>query len=124
MKAAARVLEQRGYAGFTTNHVAEIAGVGIASVYEYFRNKESIVAAVIEQIVEELITAIERGLVAARACTPEEALSLWLHAMFEAVDQRRTLVAVIVREVPFVYDVPAMKRFRVQLLELSRRGRF
>jgi AcrR family transcriptional regulator len=36
VEAGARVLERHGYEALTTNRVAELAGVGIASLYEYF----------------------------------------------------------------------------------------
>ena len=39
LEGAARVLQQRGAAGFTTNHVAAATGVSIGSVYQYFPNK-------------------------------------------------------------------------------------
>ena len=43
LEAATYILVKDGWAKFTTNHVAERAGVNIASVYQYFPNKESIV---------------------------------------------------------------------------------
>lgn len=43
LQAAAYILEKHGWEGFTTNRVAERAGVNIASLYQYFPNKESIV---------------------------------------------------------------------------------
>ena len=43
VEACARLLPELGYAGVTTNHVAEAAGVGIASLYEYFPGKDAIV---------------------------------------------------------------------------------
>jgi hypothetical protein len=36
VEAAARVFEERGYAGATTNRIAERAGVSIGSLYQYF----------------------------------------------------------------------------------------
>jgi AcrR family transcriptional regulator len=42
LKAAIRVLEREGAAGFTTIRVAERAGVSVGSLYQYFPNKESI----------------------------------------------------------------------------------
>lgn len=42
LEAAARVLIEKGYAGATTNHIAETAGVSIGSLYQYFPNKEAI----------------------------------------------------------------------------------
>jgi AcrR family transcriptional regulator len=48
IEAAARVLSRRGYAGATTNHIAERAGVSIGTLYEYFRNKDQLVTAVVD----------------------------------------------------------------------------
>lgn len=47
--AAAHILEHKGEAGLTTNHVAEKAGVSIGSVYQYFCSKEDIVLALAER---------------------------------------------------------------------------
>src|SRR5215469_18201290 len=42
LEAGAYILVKDGWEGFTTNRVAERAGVNIASLYQYFPNKESI----------------------------------------------------------------------------------
>jgi AcrR family transcriptional regulator len=42
LDAAARILVKDGYDAFTTNRVAETAGVSIGSLYQYFPNKESL----------------------------------------------------------------------------------
>ncbi len=44
VEAGAYILIRGGWENFTTNAVAERAGVNIASLYQYFPNKESIVA--------------------------------------------------------------------------------
>lgn len=43
LEAGAYILVKDGWEKFTTNNVAERAGVNIASLYQYFPNKESIV---------------------------------------------------------------------------------
>src|SRR4030095_9527180 len=43
LEAATYILVRDGWNKFTTNRVAERAGVNIASLYQYFPNKESIV---------------------------------------------------------------------------------
>ena len=58
MAASARVLVKRGFDGFTTNEVATAAGVSIGSLYQYFPNKEALVAALIERHVEDMNAAI------------------------------------------------------------------
>jgi len=54
LAASARILVKRGFDGFTTNEVATAAGVSIGSLYQYYPNKEALVAALIEQHVEEM----------------------------------------------------------------------
>ena len=44
LEAAAYILVREGWERFTTNRVAERAGVNIASLYQYFPGKEAIVA--------------------------------------------------------------------------------
>ncbi len=45
LDAAARLLVEQGYADTTTNSVAEIAGVSIGSLYQYFPNKDALIVA-------------------------------------------------------------------------------
>lgn len=44
---------RRGYEGATTNHIADVAGVSVGSLYQYFPNKAAIVRALIERHVHQ-----------------------------------------------------------------------
>lgn len=46
VQAGARILSDEGWAGFTTNRIAEVAGVSIGSLYQYFPDKLSLVDAI------------------------------------------------------------------------------
>jgi AcrR family transcriptional regulator len=48
VQAAGQVFARRGYLSTTTDHIAERAGVSIGSLYQYFANKENVLAAVAE----------------------------------------------------------------------------
>jgi len=54
LQAATYILTKRGWTAFTTNDVAEKAGVNIASLYQYFPNKEAIVAELQRRHVQEM----------------------------------------------------------------------
>lgn len=49
IEAAAQVFERHGYAAGTTNRIAERAGVSIGTLYQYFPNKEAILAVLLER---------------------------------------------------------------------------
>ncbi|WP_439528100.1 TetR/AcrR family transcriptional regulator [Pannonibacter sp.] len=55
LEASARILEEDGIARFTTNRIAERAGVSIGSLYQYYPSKEAILAALIRGLHEELL---------------------------------------------------------------------
>lgn len=52
-------VSQRGSGATTTRHVAEIAGISVGSLYEYFPNKEAIFAAMSERFVAEALAMIQ-----------------------------------------------------------------
>jgi AcrR family transcriptional regulator len=49
VEATARVLLDKGYDGLGVADVADVAGVSIGSLYQYFPSKEALVAARIER---------------------------------------------------------------------------
>lgn len=55
--AVERVLETHGVAGLTTNRVAEVAGVSVGTLYHYFPNKEAMVGALQERVLQEVLVA-------------------------------------------------------------------
>ncbi len=121
--ATARELERVGYEQLNVNHVARTAGVGIASLYEYFPGKHALVAAVVSEVVDAVIAEVGAGLDSALTSPQTDAVSRWIELMFASVQKRRRLIAVLVEEVPFLWQVPTVQQARARLLELSRAAR-
>lgn len=64
LEAAARILEHHPGGPFTTNHIAETAGVSIGSLYQYFPGKEAILAELVRAMRKEMLEDFEAALAA------------------------------------------------------------
>jgi AcrR family transcriptional regulator len=74
LDATARILVERGFAGATTNRIAETAGVSIGSLYQYFPSKESILAALLDRHIRETYALLEAALPAWNALPLQDAV--------------------------------------------------
>jgi AcrR family transcriptional regulator len=62
LDATARVLIREGYDRASTNRIAAVAGVSIGSLYQYFPNKEALVAALVARHNREVIQLLRAAL--------------------------------------------------------------
>jgi AcrR family transcriptional regulator len=62
IEATARILVSEGFDKASTNRIAEVAGVSVGSLYQYFPGKEALVAAVIERHQEEIMETVRTEL--------------------------------------------------------------
>ena len=82
LEASVRVLEARGPAGFTTTRVAEVAGVSVGSLYQYFPNKQSLLFCLHAREAEQTWTELAAILGDERR-TPEARLKTAVRRFFE-----------------------------------------
>lgn len=61
VEAATRILATQGWAGFTTNKVAETAGVSIGSLYQYFPDKLSLIEAIRQAHLDDCLAVLRRA---------------------------------------------------------------
>ena len=85
IRAATQIIRRDGFTSFSTNTVAAKAGVGIASIYEYFEDKDALFLAVLEREMPELWGTLE------------ERLPRWLQSDLDAALQ--DLFSFAVREI-------------------------
>jgi AcrR family transcriptional regulator len=71
VEATARILVKEGFDKASTNRIAEVAGVSVGSLYQYFPGKEALVAAVIERHNQKLMQTV-RGELAEVVSQPLE----------------------------------------------------
>ncbi|WP_170216318.1 TetR/AcrR family transcriptional regulator [Allostella humosa] len=107
LQATAQVLMSHGYDRTTTNLVAEKAGVSIGSLYEYFPNKEALVAALAAAHVEELMARVDAVLSLPGDETPKSIVAGLIRAGLDAHRVDPALHKVLVEQVPRIGDLAA-----------------
>ncbi|NUE94496.1 TetR/AcrR family transcriptional regulator [Acinetobacter seifertii] len=80
LEAAARILESLGFAGFNTNAVAELAGVSIGSLYQYFPSKDALIVELIRRERTKLSNHIVVAIQQHEAADLKEKLKLIIQA--------------------------------------------
>ena len=81
LQAAARVLAREGYEGATTNKIAAVSGYGVGSLYDYFPNKDSLVAALIERHAAQMSAVAETAFGPDAEAPLPEAVRSWVGMM-------------------------------------------
>jgi AcrR family transcriptional regulator len=125
VEACTWLLPELGYAGTTTNHIADRAGVNIASLYEYFPGKDAIVAQVAERLVERVLDRLAEGAQRVMEGDPESAVRRWIELIHETVAREKGLVAVFLYQIPYTNQLAPIQAIGARLVEFSNevRGR-
>ncbi len=110
LDAAMELLETEGSAAFTANRVAERAGISPGSLYQYFANKEMILAGIIERSVIETEQLIQQTFLHSRGVAIETLVESLFGAIAASLEPYREVVREIFTGVPLLADtsVPAM----------------
>ena len=102
LEATARVLINEGYDRASTNRIADVAGVSIGSLYQYFPSKEALVAAVIDRHTQEIAEATRGALIKAVARPLEDAAREFIAAGIDAHRINPKLHGVLAEQIPRV----------------------
>jgi AcrR family transcriptional regulator len=100
LDAVVRILKREGAKAVNTNRVAEVAGVSIGSLYQYFPDKGAIFAALHQRHVEEIDRMIEKTLVQNASASLDELMRAMMEAMIEAHGRDPELHDALFAEVP------------------------
>lgn len=119
LDATARLLEGTGFAALTTNHVADLAGVSIGSLYEYFPDKETLVAELTRRTIREILAEVGDGLQGAVKVGGEPGLRRGIGILFDAVERRRALVREL-WQLPYLATLDEFKQLPKVAVALTR----
>lgn len=95
LKATARILIRDGLAGLNTNKVADVAGVSIGSIYQYFSNKDSLISGLIQRKLMEDRTFFEEKMIGFETWNFERKISTLVSAGIELHRRDHKLLKVL-----------------------------
>ncbi len=98
LDAGARVLDRRGWAGFTTNEIAEVAGVSIGSLYQYFPNKLVLIEAITLRHLDDVLAVLRT--VDDNAMPPAQRVELLVDGMIAIHNTNPALHRLLLEEAP------------------------
>ena len=104
LDAVVRLLKREGSEAITTNRIAEVAGVSIGSVYQYFPDKRAIFTALHQRHVDQIDRMVQTKLVEHAGSSIEELLRAMVEAMVDAHATDPELYELLMTEVPHRAD--------------------
>ncbi len=88
LEAALRILDRDGLAALNTNRVAEVAGVSIGTVYQYFADKTALLDALAERELKSLSEAVLAALTAPAPAAAGDRVRAIVQALLQAYGGR------------------------------------
>jgi AcrR family transcriptional regulator len=120
LEATTHILTEESYDKASTNRIAERAGISIGSLYQYFPNKESLMAALMEQHSNEIAELVETKLSLLFDRQPEKAIPQLISAVIAAHAINPRLHQVLNEEIPRSERLQQMQQAEERITGLLR----
>ena len=112
--ATTRILTEEGYDKFNTNRVAELAGVSVGSLYQYFPNKESLLYALGEHHANEMAQLAQHHLEDLGDRSILEVLQQIIKAVLAAYAVNPKLYRILHQQVPRSEEMQKLDDARIE----------
>lgn len=119
LEAAIRLLERDGLEALTTNALAEMAGVSIGTLYQYFPDKNAVLAALADREVAGMSERILQSIRAPASAEPGARVQAILHAVLSAYGGRRRAHRMVIAHAMARGGTSRLAPLYRQLIEIS-----
>jgi AcrR family transcriptional regulator len=120
LDATARVLTKEGYDRASTNRIAATAGVSVGSLYQYFPNKEALVAALVARHNREMLDLLREALKEVASLDLATAIAKLVRAAVDAHRVDPALHRVFDEQVPRMGQLAKIEALQGETLQLVR----
>ncbi len=118
LDATALLLVEEGYARTSTNRIAKRAGVSVGSLYHYFQDKDAVLHALVEQVIDRKTAVLLEQLAGTRERDLEEGVRDLIRAMLAAQRIDTRLSHVLLTECPRESRQALHHRWQQRMVEL------
>ena len=119
--ATAAIVVEQGLDAITTNKVAERANVNIASLYQYFPNKQALLGALLQTYWNDLTRTLDNQLENLGTVSVEESTRLWAVSAIRNFRDNGGVLAELMRNQSQISALPEGREFEHHLMESMRR---
>jgi len=128
LAAAEQIFAQQGHGSARMEDIAARAGIATGTLYNYFDDRNALLAALAHERGTELLTQVDAALATVRRRGPADHVLALYAAMLGFVDRRRDFVQVLLQnEVPFAKGgtpfAPTMEQMRDRVRKVLEAGR-
>jgi AcrR family transcriptional regulator len=120
VEATARILVEEGFDKASTNRIAEVAGVSVGSLYQYFPGKEALVAAVAARHRQEIMATVRGELAEILAEPVDQAMRRLVAVAVKAHRVDPGLHRVLAEQIPRVGELATLETFDRENFALFR----
>jgi AcrR family transcriptional regulator len=118
LSAADRIFGEIGYNAATTREIAVLSGVNKALIHYHFKNKEALLASVLDQYYERLAVAVRRAL--ATGDTLGDRLKRLVHVYFKFLSENQRFCRIVQREAAGGPHAPLIRERMAPLFSLGK----
>ncbi len=110
--AVTHILNKEGSEHLNTNRIAEVAGVSVGSLYQYFKNKESIYEGILLRLVENNLKNLEANIVSMKTSelTIRQIIEMIIRSQFENFQKMDKVASVLLEYAPKVLPPSHFKK--------------
>lgn len=120
IEATARILVREGFDKASTNRIAEVAGVSVGSLYQYYPGKEALVAAVIDRHNQDIMRVVRAALAEVASQPVEKAVRTLVAVAIEAHRIDPKLHRVLAEQIPRTGRLENVEAFNRETYALFR----
>ena len=122
LEAATRILDKHGLAGLTTNRVAEVAGVSIGTVYQYFNDKSELLDALAAREVQALSDSVLAALTGPAPTEPGGRVRALVRAVLDAYGGRAGVHGLLVDHLLATHGATPLPGMREAVVKMMSEG--